>query len=78
MNHNEILRKAVRSAGLFCTAFVCYGAARLSVIRSRGVAAIQVFLMYCLNEISVWTTVSVRYRAGVRNSGVSVRRGSTV
>ena len=81
MNHNEIhknLGKAVRSAGLFCTAFLCYGATRLSIIRSRGVAAIQGIFMYCLSEISVRTTVSVRYRAGVRNSGVSVRRGSTV
>ena len=28
-------------------------------------------------RISVVTTVSVRFMAGVRNSGVSVRRGST-
>ena len=41
-------------------------------------AAIQGFLMYSINAISVGTTVSVRYRASVRNSGVSVRRGSTV
>ena len=41
-------------------------------------AAIQVFFMYSINAISVQTAVSVRYRAGVRNSGVSVRRGSTV
>ena len=34
-------------------------------------AAIQVFLMYGINTISVGTTVSVRYTAGVRNSGVS-------
>ena len=38
-------------------------------------AAIQVLFMY---RISVQTTVSVHYRAGVRNSRVSVRRGSTV
>ena len=31
-----------------------------------------------LTAISVGTTVSVRLRAGVRNTGVSVRRGSTV
>ena len=43
----------------------------------REVAAIQVFL-YSINAISVSTTVSVSYRAGVHNSGVSIRRGSTV
>ena len=41
-------------------------------------AAIQGFFMYSINAISVGTTVSVCYRAGVHNSGVSVRRGSTV
>ena len=40
--------------------------------------ATQGFLQTLLKAISVWTPVSVRYRAGVRNSGVSVRRGSTV
>ena len=37
-------------------------------------AAVQGFLMYSINAISVGTTVSVRYRACVHNSQVSVRR----
>ena len=43
--------------------------------RSTGVTTIQGFFTYGLDVISVWTAVSVRYRAGVRNSRVSVRRG---
>ena len=54
------------------------GQREVSAIRSRGVTATQGFLQTLLKAISVWTPVSVRYRAGVRNSGVSVKRGSTV
>ena len=34
--------------------------------------------MYSINVISVRTMITVRYRAGVNNSGMSVKRGSTV
>lgn len=50
----------------------------MSVVRSRGVSAVQRFLMYSINGDSIGTLVSVRYRAGVRNSGMSIKRGSTV
>ena len=50
----------------------------MSFIRSRGVSTIQGFIMYRMNGDSIWTSVSGRYRACVRNSGVFVKRGSTV
>ena len=50
----------------------------MSFIRSRGVSAIQGFIMYRMNGDSIRTSVSVRNRTCVRNSEVSVKRGSTV
>ena len=51
---------------------------KMSFIRSRGVPAIQGFIVYRMNEDSIRTSVSGHYRACVRNSGVSVNRGSIV
>ena len=73
-----MVRAIVRPARLLCIALARAGQREVSAIRSRGVTATQGFLQTLLKAISVWTPVSVRYRAGVRNSGVSVRRGSTV
>ena len=66
----------LREVILYCLYAV--GTVKLSVIRSRQVSAIQGFLMYSINDVSIRTSVIVRYRAGVRNSGVSAKRGSTV
>ena len=53
------------------------GMLKLSVIRSREVSAIQGFLMYSINIVSIRTSAIVCYRAGVRNSEVSTKKGST-
>ena len=49
-----------------------------AVIRSRGVAAKQGFLMYYSKGDAIGTKVSVRYRRSGRLSEVVVKRGSTV
>ena len=49
-----------------------------AVIRSRGVAAKQGFLMYYSKGDAIGTRVSVRYRRSGRLSEVVVKRGSTV
>ena len=49
-----------------------------TVIRSRGVAAKQGFLMYYSKGDAIRTKVSVRYRRSGRLSEVVVKRGSTV
>ena len=51
---------------------------KLFVIWSREESAIQRFLMYSTNGVSIQASVFARYRAGVRNSEVSAKRGSTV
>ena len=50
----------------------------VAVIRSRGVAAKQGFLMYYTKGDVIGTKVRVRYRESGRLSGVVVKRGSTV
>ena len=55
-----------------------FGPGRAAVIRSRGVAAKQGFLMYYTKGDAIGTKVSVRYRESGRLSGVVVKRGSTV
>jgi hypothetical protein len=50
----------------------------VAVIRSRGVAAKQGFLMYYTKGDAIGTKVRVRYRESGRLSGVVVKRGSTV
>ena len=50
----------------------------MAVVRSRGVAAKQGFLMYYTKGVAIGTEVSVRYKESGRFSGVVVKRGSTV
>ncbi len=40
--------------------------------------AIQGFLKFVVNGDPIGAVVSIRYSVGVRNSGVSVNRGSTL
>ena len=54
------------------------GPERAAVIRSKGVAAKQEFLMYFIKGVAIGTEVSVRYGESGRLSGVVVKRGSTV
>ena len=49
----------------------------MAVIRSRGVAVKQGFLMYYTKGDAIGTKVSVRYRESGRLSGVVVKRGFT-
>ena len=65
-----------REVILYCLHAV--GTVKLSVIRSKEVSAIQGFLMYSINDVSIRTLIIVRYKAGIPNSGVSAKRGSTV
>ena len=50
----------------------------MAVVRSRGVAAKQGFLMYYTKGVAIGTEVSVRYKESGHFSGVVVKRGSTV
>ena len=50
----------------------------MAVVRSRGVAAKQGFLMYYTKGVAIGTEVSVRYKESGRFSGVVIKRGSTV
>ena len=59
-------------------ACVQLGPRKLSVIRSSGVSAIQGCLSIEVNGRAVRTFIIVRYIVGVRYSGVSVKRGSTI
>ena len=54
------------------------GPERVAVVRNRGVAAKQGFLMYYTKGIAIGTEVSVRYKESGRLSGLVVKRGSTV
>ena len=54
------------------------GPEKAAVVRSRGVAGKQGFLMYYTKSVAIGTEVSVRYKESGRFSGVVVKRGSTV
>ena len=54
------------------------GPEKAAVVRSRGVAIKQGFLMYYTKGIAIETEVGVRYRENGCLSGVVVKRGSTV
>ena len=43
----------------------------MSVIRIRGVTAVERLFLYKSNGISIWDLVNVRYRAGESYSGVN-------
>ena len=62
-------------SGSFSIACVQLGPRKLSVIRSSGVSAIQGLLKY---GRAIGTFKIVLYIVGVRYSGVSVKRGSTI
>ena len=49
-----------------------------SALFQACVSAIQGFLIYSINRDAIRILVCVHCRAGVRNSGVSIKRGSTV
>ena len=72
------MEKVGRKAGLICISEYSSGPEIAAVIRSRGVAAKQGFLMYYSKGDAIGTKVSVRYRRSGRLSGVVVKRGSTV
>ena len=65
-------------AGSICIGEHYLGPEIAAVIRSRGVAAKQGFLMYYSKGDAIGTRVSVRYRRSGRLSEVVVKRGSTV
>ena len=69
---------AGRKAGSICIGEHYLGPEIAAVIRSRGVAAKQGFLMYYSKGDAIGTRVSVRYRRSGRLSEVVVKRGSTV
>ena len=71
-------RRGCRKAGSICIGEHYLGPAIAAVIRSRGVAAKQGFLMYYSKGDAIGTRVSVRYRRSGRLSEVVVKRGSTV
>ena len=54
------------------------GPERAAVVRSRGVAAKQGFIVYYTKGVAIRTEVGVRYRESGHLSGVVVKRGSTV
>ena len=64
--------------GSNCTGGHHLGLGRTAVIRNRGVAAKQGFLMHYTKDVAIGTEVSVRYKESGRLSGVVVKRGSTV
>ena len=79
--HIEHARRGLiagRKAGSICIGEHYLGQAIAAVIRSRGVAAKQGFLMYNSKGDAIGTKVSVRYRRSGRLSEVVVKRGSTV
>ena len=67
-----------RKEGSNCTGGHHLGPEKAAVVRSRGVAAKQGFLMYYTKDVAIGTEVSVRYKESGRFSGVVVKRGSTV
>ena len=69
---------AGRSEGLKLYRLESLGLKKAAIIRSRGVAVKQGFLKYCVNGDAIGTKVSVRSRQSGRQSGVAVKRGSTV
>ena len=54
------------------------GPERAAIVRSRGVAAKQGFIMCYTKGVAIGSEVTVRYRESGRLSGVVVKRGSTV
>ena len=64
--------------GLLSTACVQLGPLKLSVIRSSGMSTFRGCLSIEVNGRTVGTFIIVRYIMGVRFSGVSVKRDSTV
>ena len=75
------MRKRSKSKlGSLSIVWIQLGPRKLAVIQSREVATKQGFLNYStiLNSDAVGTKVSVCYRQGGRESGVVVKRGSTV
>ena len=67
------------NSGSLSIACLRLGPRKLSVIRSSGVSAIQGLLLSIeVNGRAIRTFRIVRYIVGVRYSGVSVKRGSTV
>ena len=74
----HVMGKVGRKAGVNLYWGVLVGPEIAAVIRSRGVAAKQGFLMYYSKGDAIGTKVSVRYRRSGRLSGVVVKRGSTV
>ena len=71
-------QKLGRKEGSNCTGGPHLGPERAAVVRSRGVAAKQGFIMYYTKGVAIGTEVSVRYKESGRFSGVVVKRGSTV
>ena len=64
--------------GSLCIVCVQLGPRKLSVIRSSGASLFRGCLIIEVNGRTVGTFRIVRYIVGVRFSGVSVERGSTV
>ena len=65
-------------SGLLSIACVQLGPRKLPVIRSSGVSLFRGCLSIEVSGRAVGTFRIVRYIVGVRYSGVSVKRGSTV
>ena len=59
-------------ARLVYTVFYVQWNYALSGLRISGVSTIQGFLMYTSNGSSIGNRVNVRYKVGVRHSGVSI------
>ena len=78
MHYHKIAGGAGRKAGSIRIGEHYLGPEIAAVIRSRGVAAKQRFLMYYSKGDAIGTKVSVRYRRSGRLSEVVVKRGSTV
>ena len=78
VHYHKIAGGAGRKAGSICIGEHYLGPEIAAVIRSRGVAAKQGFLIYYSKGDAIGTKVSVRYRRSGRLSEVVVKRGSTV
>ena len=78
VHYHKIAGGAGRKAGSIRIGEHYLGPETAAVIRSRGVAAKQGFLMYYSKGDAIGTKVSVRYRRSGRLSEVVVKRGSTV
>ena len=78
MHYHKIAGGAGRKAGSIRIGEQYLGPEIAAVIRSRGVAAKQGFLMYYSKGDAIGTKVSVRYRRSGRLSEVIVKRGSAV